>query len=798
MTMVLLTAGLFGARSARASIAYGSINNFDTVNDTGTECHGFEIELEDINCTDVTYTYDWNHYGTSKISEDTSVPGHPVTTVRWAAKKNPDGSWSAYTAIPSGPIAATDGHRFTNPSVNFGGEHFGVGYRKPPTAVRYNWLVDDGRGNLVKGPAVQVSTPVFNYYPPAQNAPAQVVAEIQPPPPPPEVPVKEFGDPVWMKEIRTTSHNNNKVELRDLVSDDPEDPNDPDWRNGEPDEVEVEWQLLQTEFNKIDGGVNGNVAAAPQELPDGDEVVTRRYEFYKYTGPLDGETGEALADKVGPDDLHGVSKTKEDGTVVDYTGVEIVGEFIGAQMAAVDVEAGVGLIDHVQDAEVGVDYPARTVVVSGALPFTASLAGNLPGGMSFNTATGVLEGTPAESGEFEFSVTAQDDATAPLTQDYILRVAAFGAELPAEYLLETSSEPADGGTTTGAGFHAVGGVATLTATPAPGYEFVNWTENGVPVDGNATFSLPMEVNHSLVANFAPVGVSFRIDAGTEPVGSGSVFGTGNHTEGSSVTLTASAADGFSFLNWTEDATVVGTEPGLVFTATANRSLVAHFTANAVAGAWTLVTASLPSAGGVTLGGGTYANGTSVTVSATPAGGFLFKRWMDGNTTVSTSATHTLVLTSNLTLSAKFAPAYSITAACEPPAGGTASGGGLFEDGDSVDLTATPSAGYTFGGWFENGLELGSNAGLRVKANPDHALVARFDLIIPGTGIVEDLGGTKTLEWPSESELPGWKVETSTDLIHWTEAESECEDDGIKKRLHLPGAEARRFYRMVHD
>ena len=51
---------------AHASIAYGSINNFDTVNDTGKECHGFEIELEDCRSTDISYTYDYNHYGTPK------------------------------------------------------------------------------------------------------------------------------------------------------------------------------------------------------------------------------------------------------------------------------------------------------------------------------------------------------------------------------------------------------------------------------------------------------------------------------------------------------------------------------------------------------------------------------------------------------------------------------------------------------------------------------------------------------------------------------------------------------------
>src|ERR1039457_4077075 len=71
---------------ARASIAYGSINNFDTVNDTGVPCHGFEIELDDIRSTDITYTYDYNHYGTPKITEDTfSVPGHTNVIVRYEA-----------------------------------------------------------------------------------------------------------------------------------------------------------------------------------------------------------------------------------------------------------------------------------------------------------------------------------------------------------------------------------------------------------------------------------------------------------------------------------------------------------------------------------------------------------------------------------------------------------------------------------------------------------------------------------------------------------------------------------------
>ncbi|MCU0777848.1 MAG: hypothetical protein MUF86_09320, partial [Akkermansiaceae bacterium] len=288
------------AGSARASIAYGSINNFDTVNDTGSECHGFEIEIDDCHSTDITYTYNYNHYGAPRIEQDDTDPMHPKCRIRWESKKNPDGTWAAYTAIPSGPISPTNGHMFTNPNVNFGGEHFGVGYRVAASVVKYNWLIDNGSGVLVHGGAVQVATPVFTYYPPVAGnpAPAQVQAVIAPPPPP-VPPVKEFGKAVWVKEIKTTLHNNKEIKLRELVSDDPADANDKNWANGEQDEVEVEWRILQLKTSAPDGGPNAELAAAPEDLPNGDEVVTRRYEFYKYTGPLDAESGEAMADAVG-------------------------------------------------------------------------------------------------------------------------------------------------------------------------------------------------------------------------------------------------------------------------------------------------------------------------------------------------------------------------------------------------------------------------------------------------------------------------------------------------------------------
>lgn len=497
--------------TADASTAYGSLNNFDCVNDTGVEAHGFEIELDDIHCTDITYTYDYNHYGIPKITEDNTDSAHPKVFIRYAAKRNSDGTWTAYTAVPSGPISPTDGHQFTNPSVNFGGEHFGVGYYGAPTAVKYNWLIDDGSGNLVHGPPVYVSTPTFTYYPPAGMQPAQVQAVIVPPPPP-APPVLQFGEATWVKDIKTTTHNSNKVELVDLVDPDPDDPDAQNWANGEPAEVETEWRILQTEFADA-GNPKGVLEGMPEDLPGGDEVITRRYEFYKYIGPIDAESGEAMADEVSPDGIHGVgSVTYNDHldpmtgewveVTVDLSTVEVVGDFFGAQMAGFDIAPALGLIDHIPDGELGVAYAARTVVVAGGAAFLAMVSGSLPDGTMFDEITGVFSGTPSTAGVFTFTVEASDTSGAFVSKTYTVTIPAGDV---ATSTVVTSASPLDGGSTTGDGVYDNGTPVTVVAAHNAGYAFVNWTEDGVEVSASAVYPFTVNEDRSLVANFVPTG-----------------------------------------------------------------------------------------------------------------------------------------------------------------------------------------------------------------------------------------------------------------------------------------------------
>lgn len=491
--------------SAYASVAYGTINNFDTVNDTSNVCHGFEIELDDCRSQDITYCYSYNHYGTPNIREDTfSVPGHTNVFVRYAAILT-NGVWSGYTAIPTNPIAPTLGHQFTNPSLNFGGEHFGVGFYGNPTAIKYNWLLDYGSGNLVHGPAVLVSTPVFTYYPPAPGVPAAVQAVVEPPQV--EVqPVVGFGPASWIKSIKTAVHTNIVIQLRQLVSDDPGYTNGVTWRNGENSEVESEFDLLQQEFG-TSGGHHGSgrpavlaVTNAPEAMPVGDEIITRRYEFYAYVGPTDPTTHAALAKKVGRDGIHGINQ---------YSNTVVVGEYLGAQMSAFKNELPIGLTENIADGKINTTYPTRTIVIAG-IPFTCTNTGTLPAGMTFDRTTGQLSGTPTESGVYIFKVRVSGTNQPALEHAYAFAILGANEVLPPHSTVDIVSYPLDSGSIGGLGLYTNGDSCTVQASAKPGYRFSNWTDNDTLISSNVTYQFPVTLNRSLVANFIPAPPDLRI------------------------------------------------------------------------------------------------------------------------------------------------------------------------------------------------------------------------------------------------------------------------------------------------
>jgi hypothetical protein len=141
--------------------------------------------------------------------------------------------------------------------------------------------------------------------------------------------------------------------------------------------------------------------------------------------------------------------------------------------------------------------------------------------------------------------------------------------------------------------------------------------------------------------------------------------------------------------------------------------------------FSVATSPSPSVGGSTSGDGLYTNGSSVTVVATANPGYAFVNWTRDGTQVGTAASYTFTLTTNRTLVANFASAFSITTSASPSAGGMTMGDGSYIYGASVSVSATASANYTFVNWTENGMPASTASNYAFNAGASRALVANF-------------------------------------------------------------------------
>ena len=80
----------------------------------------------------------------------------------------------------------------------------------------------------------------------------------------------------------------------------------------------------------------------------------------------------------------------------------------------------------------------------------------------------------------------------------------------------------------------------------------------------------------MVANFELNG--YTISATANPTEGGTIEGANTYTYGQTATLTATASEGYNFINWTENDEIVSTDAEYSFVVTADRSLVANFEA----------------------------------------------------------------------------------------------------------------------------------------------------------------------------------------------------------------------------
>ena len=315
--------------------------------------------------------------------------------------------------------------------------------------------------------------------------------------------------------------------------------------------------------------------------------------------------------------------------------------------------------------------------------------------------------------------------TKPQKQPYIQDITVGGGG-GTTYTVAVSANPTNGGTVTGGGTYQQGQSCTVSALANAGFTFTNWTENGSVVSTNANYTFTVNGNRTLVANFQAQTQSYTITVSANPTAGGTVTGGGTYNQGASCTVTATANNGYTFTNWTENGNVVSTQASYTFTVTGNRTLVAHFTAQPQN--YTVTVSANPAAGGTVTGGGSYQQGQSCTVSATANTGYNFVRWTENGNQVSTNPNYTFVVNGNRTLVAQFqAQSYYVATNSNPSNGGTTSGSGLYSYGESCTVTAMPALGYDFVNWTENNTPVSTEAAYTFTVTNGHNLVANFVL-----------------------------------------------------------------------
>src|SRR2546426_391478 len=232
-----------------------------------------------------------------------------------------------------------------------------------------------------------------------------------------------------------------------------------------------------------------------------------------------------------------------------------------------------------------------------------------------------------------------------------------------------------------------GTVVQLTATPAAGWHFVNWSGDA---SGTANpLSVTMDGNKNITGTFAINTYTLSVTT----VGSGTVVKSPNQASynyGTVVQLTANPAAGRHFVSWSGDAS--GTANPLSVTMDADKNITGTFAINTY-------TLSL-----TTVGNGTaskspdqpsYNHGTVVQLTATPNAGQGFVGWtgdasgttnpldvtMDGNKSITAQFT--------LNLNVSVVGSGSVT---KNPNQAN------YAPGTVVQLTATPAAGWHFVSW----------------------------------------------------------------------------------------------------
>ena len=258
---------------------------------------------------------------------------------------------------------------------------------------------------------------------------------------------------------------------------------------------------------------------------------------------------------------------------------------------------------------------------------------------------------------------------------------------PLPYEITAECDPVEGGTVSGAGTYYYGTTATLTATPNENYIFLCWSDGiasnprSVTVTGNANYKALFHFNGT---------TEYTITVAANNPLLGTVTGGGIYPEGSIAEISATPYEGSVFTGWDDG----NTDNPRSIVVTQDMEFIAMFTKTET---YTITVRAESPLLGSTYGSGEYPLNYVVNIGASPATGYYFTGWQDGNM----DNPRTIIVTGDAEYVASFARepvlTYTVTV-LHDEAQGLILGAGTYIAGSIATIAAIPADGFIFVRW----------------------------------------------------------------------------------------------------
>ena len=315
------------------------------------------------------------------------------------------------------------------------------------------------------------------------------------------------------------------------------------------------------------------------------------------------------------------------------------------------------------------------------------------------------------------------------------------------------------GSVSGGGQFHYGESCTVTATPADGYMFSNWTNNGSVVATTAQYTFSVSGNMNLVATFTQgvmigdggsstsqylptfnyynYSLTEQIYTSAELGGAGTITSIAFYNEGAEKTRT------LDFYLKTTTKSSFSSKTDWITVSSGDKVFSGSVTM--VANDWTTITFSNPfiydGTSNLVLvtddNTGEYTSSPHMACRVFNASGnqtiYIYSdgtNYNPSSPTTSQSSNYAVLSVKNQLIVAKEAAStepVNITVNVSPANAGVVSGGGEYTIGSTCTVTATPNTGYTFTNWTKNGVSVSTNPTYSFTVTGAATLVANFTI-----------------------------------------------------------------------